>query len=132
MNKYLYSIVLCLLLCGISTNALSKELVRKFTGSRSTETVEFEVRAPWLIDWWLNGEYPKMLAMEVSLINARTGRHEGYVLKTKYPGNGVRLFDKSGRYRLKVDSTLAEWILKVEQLSREEAEQYTPVNRDKQ
>jgi hypothetical protein len=109
-----------------ATGVQGKELVRKFTGSRSTETAEFEVQAPWLLDWLVNGDYPQMLAVEVSLIDARTGQHAGYVLKTKYKGNGVRLFDQGGRYRMKVDATMANWILKVEQLSREEAEQYTP------
>ena len=103
-----------------------KELVRKFTGSRSTETAEFEVQAPWLLDWLVNGDYPQMLAVEVSWVDARTGQHAGYVLKTKYKSNGVRLFEEGGRYRLKVDATLANWILKVEQLSRKEAEEYTP------
>ncbi len=109
-----------------ATGVQGKELVRKFTGSRSAETAEFEVQAPWLLDWLVNGDYPQMLAVEVSLIDARTGQHAGYVLKTKYKGNGVRLFEEGGRYRLKVDATMATWILKVEQLSRAEAEQYTP------
>ena len=112
-----------------ATSVQGKELVRKFTGSRSAETAEFEVQAPWLLDWLVNGDYPQMLAVEVSLIDARTGQHAGYVLKTKYKGNGVRLFEEGGRYRLKVDATMANWILKIEQLSREEAEQYTPRTR---
>jgi hypothetical protein len=128
MKKHLCIIVLSLLLSGISPIAQSSELVRKFTGSDSSETAEFEVRAPWLIDWRVNGEYPQMLGIEVSLIDARTGTHAGYVLKTKQRGNGVRLFDEGGLYRLKIDATMAQWTLKVEQLSREEAELYTPKN----
>jgi hypothetical protein len=112
-----------------ATTASGKELVEKFTGNRSTETIEFEVQAPWLIDWWVNGEYPQMLGLEVSLIDAGTGRHAGYVVKTKHQGNGVRLFDQGGLYRLKIDSTLSNWIVKVEQLTRDEAEQYTPVEK---
>ena len=130
MKNSLFLVALCLVLCGISKDTFSAEKVQRFSGSGSGETAEFEVEAPWLLDWYLNGEYPQMLAIEVSLINAVTGAHEGYVLKTKYQGNGVRLFDQSGRFRLKVDATLANWILKVEQLTREEAEQYTPVVRD--
>jgi len=126
MKTYLCLMALCLALCGTSVDVQSKELVRKFTGSRSTETADFEVQAPWLLDWRVNGEYPQMLGVEVSLIDAKNGTHAGYVLKTKYRGNGVRMFDQGGRYRLKIDATMADWILKVEQLSREEAKQYTP------
>lgn len=114
---------------AFSCTVESGELVRKFTGSGTGETAEFEVQAPWLLDWMVNSDYPQMLGVEVSLIDAKTGTHQGYVLKTKYAGNGVRLFDEGGRYRLKVDATLARWIFKIEQLSREEAEQYTPVEK---
>jgi len=126
MKNQILLIALILLLCGISMDASSAELVDKFTGSGSGETAEFEVQAPWLLDWRVNSDYPQMLGIEVSLIDAKFGTHAGYVLKTKQAGNGVRLFHEGGRYRLKVDATMAEWTLKVEQLSREEAEQYTP------
>ena len=129
MKKRLFSLLVLAALITTATATHGKELVRKFTGSRSTETVEFEVQAPWLLDWWVNGEYPQMLGLEVSLIDARTGQHAGYALKTKHPGNGVRLFDQSGIYRLKIDATMANWVFKVEQLTREEAEQYTPVDK---
>ena len=119
-------IVIGILIFSISMDVCSEELVRKFTGSGSGDTAEFEVTAPWLLDWRVNSDYPQMLGIEVSLIDAKFGTHAGYVLKTKQAGNGVRLFHEGGRYRLKVDATMAEWILKVEQLSREEAEQYTP------
>ena len=126
MKSYLFLIVLSVLLGSVSMDVTSAELVGKFTGSGSGETAEFEVRAPWLLDWLVNSDYPQMLGVEVSLIDAKFGTHVGYVLKTKHAGNGVRLFDEGGRYLLKVDATMARWVLKVEQLSREEAEQYTP------
>jgi len=126
MKSYLFSIVLSLLLGSVSMDATSAELVGKFTGTGSGVTAEFEVRAPWMLDWLVNSDYPQMLGVEVSLIDAKFGTHVGYVLKTKHAGNGVRLFDEGGRYLLKVDATMARWVLKVEQLSREEAEQYTP------
>jgi hypothetical protein len=129
MTQRLFSILVLAALITAATSVQGKELVKKFTGSRSTDTVEFEVRAPWLLDWWVNSEYPQALGLEVSLINARTGQHAGYLLKTKQPGNGLRLFDQSGVFRLKVDATMANWVLKVEQLTREEAEQYTPVDK---
>ncbi|MDT8319130.1 MAG: hypothetical protein RQ826_01245 [Xanthomonadales bacterium] len=110
--------------------AQAKERVRQFSGDRSAETAEFEVEAPWLIDWRVNSEYPQLLGIAVSLIDAETGTHEGYVLKTKQRGNGLRLMDQSGRFRFSVDASLADWTLKVEQLTRQEAEQYQPPERD--
>jgi hypothetical protein len=105
--------------------AQAGELVRQFSGDRSTQTVEFEVESPWLIDWRVNSEFPNSMGIAVTLVNA-SGAYEGLVIKTKAPGNGVRLVQQGGRYSFKVDASVANWILKVEQLTPEEAELYTP------
>jgi hypothetical protein len=102
------------------------ELIREFSGERSMETAEFEVRAPWLIDWWVNSDYPEGMGIEIALIDARRGTHEGRVVQTRSPGNGVRLVNESGTYRFKIDASLTRWNLKVQQLTRAEAEQYKP------
>jgi len=118
----------CLLLATIimGSQAFGAERVSEFRGSRSTDTAEFEVRAPWILDWRVSTEYPGQMAVDISLVDAATGAFQGSVLKTKWPGNGVRLFQESGNFQFKVISNLSEWTLKVEQLTREEAEQYTP------
>jgi hypothetical protein len=67
-----------------------------------------------------------MFGIDVSLVEAQTGVYSGYVLKTKYPGNGVRLFNQSGRFRLDVNSSMVNWTFKIEQLTEEEAKLYTP------
>ena len=81
---------------------------------------------PWLLDWRVNGEYELMLAIDIVLLDGRTGRQIGRILHTKRRGNGVKLFNTSGRYKLRVDSTFARWDLKVIQITPAEAELYTP------
>lgn len=130
MNNRLICLLVLVIAYSCSGAAQAGEVVDRFSGSGSGETAEFEVEAPWLLDWMVNGDYPQMLAIEVSLIDAKTGTHAGYVLKTKSIGNGVRLFDQGGRYRLKIDSAMSRWNFKIEQLSREEAALYTPVVKD--
>lgn len=110
----------------LAASAQSKELVREFSGQGNMTTAPFTVDSPWVIDWILNGDYDTLIALDVTLIEARTGRHIGRVLHTKVKGNGVRMFNTSGRYQLRISSTLARWRLKVEQLTEEEAELYTP------
>jgi hypothetical protein len=100
----------------IAIPADSKTVVREFSGNKNTTTAVFTVEAPWLLDWRL----------DISLIEARTGRHVGRVLHTKYKGNGVKLFDEGGTYQLRVSSTLARWRIRIEQITAEEAELYTP------
>ena len=111
--------------CAAASALQASELVRQFSGDRSKETVEFEVEAPWLIDWRVNSEFPSSMGISVVLRNA-SGAYEGLVVKTKAPGNGVRLMQQGGRYSFKVDATVANWTLKVEQLTQEEAKLYTP------
>jgi hypothetical protein len=104
----------------------SKSLVREFTGNKNATTAEFTVQAPWLLDWRLDGDFDSLVALDISLIEARTGRHVGRVLHTKYKGNGVKLFDEGGTYQLRISSTLARWRIKIEQITDEEAKLYTP------
>ena len=106
--------------------ATAKETVRVFTGEESTTTAMFTVEAPWILDWRLDGDYDMLIALDITLVEAHGGRHVGRVLHTKRKGNGVKLFAEGGTYQLRVSSTLARWRIKIEQLSREEAELYTP------
>ena len=107
-------------------NTQAGELIREFSSSRSTETAEFEVKAPWLVDWRVNSDYPSSMGVAVTLAYGVTGYHFGNVFKTKAPGNGLRLIEESGRFKFKVDATIADWTLKVIQLTPEEAELYVP------
>jgi hypothetical protein len=110
----------------------SKILVREFAGNKPTTTAEFTVDGPWLLDWRLDADYEQFVALDISLIEARTGRHMGRVLHTKYRGNGLKLFHEGGTYQLRISSTLARWRVKIEQITPEEAEQYTPRSENQQ
>ncbi len=126
MNR-MACILVGLALSAAAGNAAAETLVREFSGSRSLDTAAFEVRAPWLIDWRVNSDFPQAMGIAVALVDAGTGVHMGRVLKTKAPGNGVRLINESGNFRFKVDAAVANWTLKVIQLTEEEAKLYTPV-----
>ena len=109
--------------------ASSANLVREYSGSGISTTTEFEVQAPWLLEWRVNSDYQRNMAIEVHLVDSLTGLHRGLILQTKFPGSGAKLFSQSGRYKFRVSSTLARWNLKISELTREEAEEYTAVQR---
>ena len=79
-----------------------------------------------MLDWRLDGDYDQLVALDISLIDSSSGRHLGRVLHTKHKGNGVKLFEEGGVYRLRISSTLARWRIRIEQITAVEAEQYTP------
>ena len=130
MNRFLLSILVFLTLGCFASNAISKELIREFKGTGNSNTAEFEVKAPWIVDWRTMGDYPGQMAVQVNLVST-TGEFLGKVVTTKYVGNGVRLFEEGGQYRFQVNASLANWALRVEQLTRAEAEEYTPKERIK-
>ncbi len=121
--KALAAAALLALLVGTTHGA---QLVREFRGTDNSTTPAFTVQAPWVLDWRLDGDYDQLVALEVTLVEAKTGRHVGQVVHTKRKGNGVRLFKQGGTYQLRVSGSLARWTLKIQQLTPEEAELYTP------
>lgn len=109
-------------------NAAAEQLVREFSGSRTTQTAEFDVEAPWLIDWRVNSDYESSMGLTIVLLNEPSRTHAGTVMKTKYRGDGLRLMDEGGRFSFKVDAVMADWTIKVIQLTPAEAERYKPKN----
>ena len=104
----------------------AKTRVAEFKGSGNTTTAIFRVESPWILDWRLDGDFDQLVGLEITLIEARNSRHVGRVLYTKQRGNGVKLFHSAGLYQVRISSTLARWTVRIDQLTREEAELYTP------
>ena len=129
MNRFLSRFIVIAILCGFVSMASGKELIREFKGSSSATTADFEVEAPWIVDWRVSGDYQGQMAVAVNLAIAPTGEYVGKIVTTKYVDNGVRLFNEGGRFRFQVNSSLANWTLRVEQLTRAEAETYKPKER---
>jgi hypothetical protein len=119
-------IALILILCAASMNAMAEVTVKEFRGTGNMTTPIFTVEAPWLLDWRLDGDFDALIALDITLVEAHTGKLVGRVLHTKRKGNGVKLFKDAGQYQLRISSTLARWTLKVQQLQPEEEELYTP------
>jgi len=113
-------------LASFAASAESSQLVREFSGTKSTTTVEFTVESPWILDWHLNADYEALVALDITLIEAKTGRHVVLIKHTKQIGNGVRLFHLDGTFRLRISATLARWRIRIEQLTDAEAELYEP------
>lgn len=110
----------------LTATAGSRTFVREFSGDKNVTTSAFRVDGPWLLDWRLDADYEQLVALDIVLIDARTGKHMGRILHTQYKGNGLKLFEDGGEYQLRVSSTLARWRIKIEQITPEEVEQYTP------
>ncbi|MBT7274971.1 MAG: hypothetical protein P8O19_05910 [Woeseiaceae bacterium] len=126
MNKIsikIFSVIIGSISLFQSINA--EILIRDFKGSQSITTSEFDVSSPWLIDWRVNSNYKENMALEVSLVDAKTGFLVGRIFKTKYAGNGVKIFNDGGRYRLRISSSFTNWNFKIKEITISEAESYS-------
>jgi hypothetical protein len=113
-------------LCVAAQDVGAERLIAQFSGEANRNTGSFEVRAPWIMDWLVSGEPGQYEVVDIALVNADTGAFEGVAVRSKTAGNGVRLFDQSGRFYFRVDASMMGWKIKVIQLTAEEAEQYKP------
>lgn len=127
--QFVTALSLALLAMPVSAS----ELVREFKGTGNATTAEFTVESPWIIDWRLDSEYDWQISLDMVLVDAVTGQFIGGIKSGSRNNvtdrsNGLRLFRTSGRYKLRISSSLARWTVKIEQLTEQEAELYTPRN----
>ena len=133
--KGIVQLIALTLLATATTAVTASELVREFKGTGNATTAAFSVESPWILDWRLDSDYDYRIALDLVLIDAVTGQFIGGIKSgtrnnITYRSNGVRMFHTGGRYKLRISSSLARWTLRVEQLTEEEAELYTPGNAD--
>lgn len=110
----------------IGVNAQGQQLVVEFSGKNNTTTREFEVRGPWILSWRVTGAYTGSLGFEIMLLDGKTRMHKGTIIRTRRSGNGVKLFNEGGTFRFRISAGLANYHLKVEEISKEDAKLYTP------
>ena len=84
------------------------------------------MQGPWILEWWVTGDYSTSIGFELMLLDGKTRMHKGVILRLKRAANGVKLFDEGGTYRFRISSGLANYRLKEEEISEEEAKLYTP------
>ncbi len=104
----------------------SEQLIREFQGTTSTITASFSVNGPWLLDWRVNSNYSRFMAIDIVLLDAENGLQVGRVKHRKQPDNGLRLFENGGRYKIRIDSSHTRWQVKIIQISKADVELYTP------
>jgi len=125
INRLCLAILLALLF-GLAPSAHAKELIKQFSGSVSADTPEFEVLAPWIVEWRITGERNPAAAVTISMIDADTGAVKGLVLRTRAASESAKLFKHSGHYYFHMDANKMNWALRVIEVSPEEAKQYEP------
>ena len=126
MRLRLVRLILVIAVGFIGVNAQSQQAIVEFSGNNNKTTPEFEVQAPWILNWRVTGSYTGAVGFELMLLDGKTRMHKGVILRIRRTGNGVKLFNESGSFRFRISSGLANYHLKVEEISEEDAKLYTP------
>ena len=129
MNIRLLQLVALLAFGLVAANAQAQRVVAEYSGNSNTTTTEFEVQAPWILNWRVTGNYTDSVGFELMLLDGKTRMHKGVILRLRRTGNGVKLFNESGSFRFRISAGLAYYHLKVEEISEEDAKLYTPRKR---
>ena len=126
ISRYFF---ISLLVITFSQFASGERLIVEFKGTGNRTTATFEANGPWILDWRINSDYTRMVSFDLDLLDGTTGVLEGNILRLKsleYGRNGVRMFNQSGKFRFRINGSLVRWHFKVVELTRAEAELYTP------
>ena len=126
--KSIVTILLGAMLLVVVPSVGAEQLVARFSGTGSDNTDEFEVHAPWIMEWVVSGQEGQYEVIEIGMVDATTGSYQGVAVKSKAAGSGVRLFHGSGRYYFRVSSSLMNWHINVKELTEDEAKEYKPVH----
>lgn len=126
MTVRILRLIALLAIISVAPAAHSQQFVAEFSGNNNTITREFEVEAPWILNWRVTGNYTGSVGFELMLLDGKTRMHKGVILRLRRTGNGVKLFNESGTFRFRISSGLANWHLKVEKIREEDAKLYTP------
>lgn len=107
------------ILCD-SASAESFEAVR-FGGKESGESPVFTVDGPWTMDWSAHSEFPLLASIEMRLHDGESGEFVGRVVSLEGTGQGLRLFEEPGSYKIVIVGRSVTWDVEILQVSTEQA-----------
>jgi hypothetical protein len=127
--------IVCILLCGAmaslaATSTSASDTVR-FTGEGNDRTAVFRTSGPWTLDWSTTSDFPLLANFEMRLHHGATGEFLGTVIQLEGTGNGLKLFEEGGEFRLAIVASNVEWELEIAEVSAEQAARIKRATDDK-
>jgi len=117
MKPRVLFVIACLVATVFAAIAGAEPGSVKFSGHDSSTTKDFEVRAPWLLDWQVKSEFPELATFVLRLEDAASGQLLGIVTDFAGTGRGLKLFRKSGSFRLETIGQNADWSVEITEIS---------------
>jgi len=104
----------------------------RFSGDEGTDTAQFQMDGPWLLDWSARGKEAMSCDLkiwakdstkrvpctfELRLVDAGTGKLLGNIAELVGEGHGYKLFEEPGNYRIQVLAQDIRWALRISPVS---------------
>jgi hypothetical protein len=103
-----------------SVAAMPSDTVR-FTGKGDDRTAAFRTSGPWILDWSITSDFPLLARFEMRLHDGASGEFMGTVIQLEGTGNGLKLFDSGGEFRLSIVARNVVWELEIAEVTEEQA-----------
>jgi len=116
MRQHSYVLIALLVAPLAAVGAEPETPIAKFSGNDNEQTAAFDVKAPWLLDYEVDSEFPDLATTTIRLEDA-TDQTIGTVAAFRGTGHGLKLFRKSGRYRLNITGETTNWRIEILEIS---------------
>ncbi|HEX6259891.1 MAG TPA: DUF6491 family protein [Woeseiaceae bacterium] len=93
----------------------------RFTGKGDDRTAVFRTSGPWTLDWSIASDFPLLANFEMRLHDGASGEFMGTVIQLEGTGNGLKLFENGGEFRLSIVASNVAWELEIAEVTGEQA-----------
>jgi hypothetical protein len=95
--------------------------VQRLSGKNNGKPPAFTVDGPWTMDWSARSEFPLLASIDMRLHDGTTGEFIGVIVEIKGTGRGLKVFENAGTFQVVVVGTFVEWVIKIQEISEEQA-----------
>lgn len=121
MNHKVVCILLAVAMASVAAMPTAASDTVRFTGKGDDRTAVFRTSGPWILDWSITSDFPLLANFEMRLHDGASGEFMGTVIQLEGTGNGLKLFDSGGEFRLSIVARNVVWELEIAEVTEEQA-----------
>lgn len=121
MNHRVVCILSVVAMASIVAMPIAASDAVRFTGKGDDRTAVFRTSGPWTLDWSIASDFPLLANFEMRLHDGASGEFMGTVIQLEGTGNGLKLFENGGEFRLSIVASNVAWELEIAEVTGEQA-----------
>jgi hypothetical protein len=93
----------------------------RFTGKGDDRTAVCRTSGPWTLDWSITSDLSLLANFEMRMHDGISGEFIGTVIQLEGTGNGLKLFEDGGEFRLSIVASNVVWEVEIAEVTEEQA-----------